>query len=207
MSPWRDLVLLSIWGDTRIQIVKSVPKNLPLSKGLSHQIPWSTEGLPPRWTPSGVTSCSAWGSVSVEADGKRLWCSVVGSALGRCHFVVDTMDRGALQATVQGVTRVGHDLATRSPPICADPVSDMCHYLLRETETQAERTGFSWNQALGKGLILEQERNKLAALHLELLGTFLILVLISIGFSLKWSLLLPLSGFLPRSRLKCKWMK
>ena len=34
-------------GDARIQIIKSVPKNLQLSKGLSHQIPWSTERLTP----------------------------------------------------------------------------------------------------------------------------------------------------------------
>ena len=95
MSPWRDLVLLSIWGDTRIQIVKSVPKNLPLSKGLSHQIPWSAEGLPPRWTPSGVTSCSAWGSVSVEADGKCFCCPVIGSALGKCQFLADNVNNNS----------------------------------------------------------------------------------------------------------------
>ena len=114
------------------------------------------------------------------------------------QFVADTMDRGALQATVHGVARAGHDWATKSPPSPgADPVGDMYHYLSRETETQAEGTWFNWNQALGKGLLLEQERDKLAALHLELLDVFLILVPISIGFSLNWSLLLPLSGFLP----------
>ena len=34
-------------------IVKSVPKNIQLSKDLSHRIPWSTECLTPPRTPSG----------------------------------------------------------------------------------------------------------------------------------------------------------
>ena len=44
-------------------------------------------------TPSGVLKVSSYGSrgsISVEADGKRLCCSVVGDALGKCQFVVDT---------------------------------------------------------------------------------------------------------------------
>lgn len=45
-----------------------------------------------------------------------------------------------------------------------------------------------------------QERNKLATGHLEHLGIFLNLILISVGFSLSQNLLLPLTGFLPRSR-------
>ena len=40
--------------DARIEIIKSVPKNIQLSKDLSHQIPWSTECLTLPWTPSGV---------------------------------------------------------------------------------------------------------------------------------------------------------
>ena len=36
------------------EIIKSVPKNIQLSKDLSHQIPWSTERLTPPWPPSGV---------------------------------------------------------------------------------------------------------------------------------------------------------
>ena len=36
------------------------------------------------------TARAAWGSVSVEADGKCLCCSVLGGALGKCQFVVDT---------------------------------------------------------------------------------------------------------------------
>ena len=54
MSPWRDLVLLYIWEDARIEIIKSVPKNIQLSKDLSHQIPWSTECLTPPWIPGVV---------------------------------------------------------------------------------------------------------------------------------------------------------
>ena len=34
-------------GDTRIEIIKSVPENIQLSKDLSHQILWSTECLTP----------------------------------------------------------------------------------------------------------------------------------------------------------------
>ena len=30
-----------------MEIIKSVPKNIQLSKDLSHQTPWSTEGLTP----------------------------------------------------------------------------------------------------------------------------------------------------------------
>ena len=32
---------------------------------------------------------AAWGSVCVDADGKCLCGSVIGSALGKCQFVVD----------------------------------------------------------------------------------------------------------------------
>ena len=34
---------LNIWEDARIEIIKSVPKNIQLPKDLSHQILWSTE--------------------------------------------------------------------------------------------------------------------------------------------------------------------
>ena len=33
---------------------------------------------------------AAWGSFSIEADGKCLCCLVVGKALGMCQFVVDS---------------------------------------------------------------------------------------------------------------------
>ena len=92
MSPWRDLVLLYIWEDARIEIIKSVPKNIQLSKDLSHQIPWSTECLTPPWSLRGCwrsIAVAARGSISAEADGKGLWCSVIGNSLGKCHFVVD----------------------------------------------------------------------------------------------------------------------
>ena len=36
------------------------------------------------------TAIAAWGSISTEADGKCLCCSVTGNALGKCQFVVDT---------------------------------------------------------------------------------------------------------------------
>ena len=37
-----------------------------------------------------ATAIAAWGSVSMEADGRCLCCSVVGNALGKCQFVVDS---------------------------------------------------------------------------------------------------------------------
>ena len=39
------------------------------------------------------------------------------------------MDRGARQATVHGIARVGHDLATKPPP----PVREECPYMRVET--------------------------------------------------------------------------
>ena len=36
------------------------------------------------------TAIAAWGSISIGADGKRLCCSVLGNALGKCQSVVDT---------------------------------------------------------------------------------------------------------------------
>ena len=37
---------------------------------------------------------AAWSSVSIKADGKCLCCSVIGNALGKCQFVVDTPKNG-----------------------------------------------------------------------------------------------------------------
>ena len=39
MLPWRDLVLLQIWGDARIKIIKSVLKNIQLSKTCPTRFP------------------------------------------------------------------------------------------------------------------------------------------------------------------------
>ena len=33
-----------------------------------------------------------------------------------CEYNLNPMDRGAWQALVHGITRVGHDLATKPPP-------------------------------------------------------------------------------------------
>ena len=44
------------------------------------------------------TAIAARGSISIEADGKCLCCSVVGNALGKCQFVVDSLNnRGQIQ--------------------------------------------------------------------------------------------------------------
>ena len=48
----------------------------------------------------------------------------------KTHFSILTwripMDRGAWQATVHGVTRVGHDLATKPPPPSVSSVAQLC---------------------------------------------------------------------------------
>ena len=79
-------------GDARIEIIKSVPKNIKLSKDLFHQIPWSTECLNSTLNFLRVcwrsTAIAARGLISM-ADGKCLCFSVVDSALGKCQFVVD----------------------------------------------------------------------------------------------------------------------
>ena len=50
-------------------------------------------------TPSEVVEdqqlIAAWGSVSVEADGKCFCCSIIGSALGKCQFVVDNVNNNS----------------------------------------------------------------------------------------------------------------
>ena len=50
----------------------------------------------------------------------------MGENIYKLHLITyscleNPMDRGAWQATVRGVTRVGHDLATKPPP----PPSDL----------------------------------------------------------------------------------
>ena len=58
LSDWTE-----IWGNPRIEIIKSVPKNIQLSKDLSYQIPWNTECLPPPWTPSGLLTVNRYSSM------------------------------------------------------------------------------------------------------------------------------------------------
>ena len=92
MLPWRDLVLLWIGGDARIEIIKSVPKNIQLSTDQSYQSPWSRV---PRSTLKSLWGCwksialAEWGSISAEAEGKWLCRSLIGSALDKWQFVVD----------------------------------------------------------------------------------------------------------------------
>ena len=50
----------------------------------------------PQATLNSLRGCAAWGSISVEAVGKCLCCSVIGSALGKCQFVVDTCKGNAI---------------------------------------------------------------------------------------------------------------
>ena len=60
------------------------------------------------------TACSAgdlglipvWGRSPGEGNGNPLWYSCL----------ENSMHRGAQQATIHGVKRVGHDLATKPPP-------------------------------------------------------------------------------------------
>ena len=70
----------------------SVPKNIQISKDLSHQISWNRvcqstlNSLRGCWR---STAIATWDLVSLEADSKCLCCSVFDNALGRCQFVVD----------------------------------------------------------------------------------------------------------------------
>ena len=55
--------------------------------------PDSLEQRMPHSTLNSLGDCwrsAAWGSISIEADGKCLHCSVIGNALGKCQCVVDT---------------------------------------------------------------------------------------------------------------------
>ena len=46
-----------------MEIIKSVPKSIQLSKDLSHQIPWSTECFTPPWISLGVVEGQQCGSM------------------------------------------------------------------------------------------------------------------------------------------------
>ena len=76
-----------------------------------------------------------WGSTNYKDDGRIGWCfyymlcSKLGEGKGNLFqysCLENPIDRGAWQATVHGVARVGHDLATKSPP---SPCSKLCYAL------------------------------------------------------------------------------
>jgi len=73
-------------------LIKTIPKKKKCKKAnwLSrlYRVPLSTLQCPRRCRKS--TAAAPWGSISTEADGKCLCCSVIGNALGKCQFVVDT---------------------------------------------------------------------------------------------------------------------
>ena len=77
MSPWMDLVVLYIWENARIEIIKSVPKSIQLSKDLSHQIPWSTECLIPPWTLSRVVEVNSYSNMGFNLRRGRWQMSVL----------------------------------------------------------------------------------------------------------------------------------
>ena len=82
-----------MWWDARIEIIKSVPTNIQLSTDPSYQSPWSRV---PRSTLKSLRSCwksialAEWGSISMEAEGKCLCRSLIGNALNKWQFVVET---------------------------------------------------------------------------------------------------------------------
>ena len=60
-----------MWGAARIEIIRSVPKNIQPSKYLSYQFPWSRV---PSSTLNSLRGCwrsiaiVAWGSISIESE-------------------------------------------------------------------------------------------------------------------------------------------
>ena len=97
--------MLQSMGSQRIGLTEGLNwtelKNIQLSKDLTHQ---SLEHRVPHCTLNSLKGCwrstaiAARGSISIEADGKCLCCSVVGDALGKCQFVVDSLNnRGQIQ--------------------------------------------------------------------------------------------------------------
>ena len=78
--------------DARIEIIKSVPKNIQLWRpvppdSLEHRVPHSTlNSLRDCWRSLAI---AAWGSISVEAGGKCL-CSVVSNTFVKRQSVADT---------------------------------------------------------------------------------------------------------------------
>lgn len=86
-SSWRDLVLLYIWGDTRTEVIKSVPKNIQLSEDLSHQLPWSTGRLTPPCTPWQVLRVNSYGSTELSPHRGR-WQVPLFLSLGRWQMLL-----------------------------------------------------------------------------------------------------------------------
>ena len=70
------------------------------------EIPYSSDRKESACNAEDLGSISRLGRSSVEENGNRLQYSCL----------ENPMDRGVWRATVHGVTRVGHDLATKPPP-------------------------------------------------------------------------------------------
>ena len=70
-SPWRNLVLFSIWGDTRVRLIKSAPENICL-KACSASFPPSTEGLIFALLPE-LSSGGCWWSAATVARDRGKW--------------------------------------------------------------------------------------------------------------------------------------
>ena len=80
----RFLLVMRIW--CRHEGIWCFPRPAP-PDSLEHRVPHpSRNSLRGCWK---LTAIAAWGSVSVEADGRWLCCSVIGNAVGKCQFVVD----------------------------------------------------------------------------------------------------------------------
>ena len=96
MSPWRDLVLFSIWEDARIGIMKSVPENTQLSKDLFTSFP----GTP---SASFSTQSALQGGLKVNS------CSSTGfnPRRGRCPWQVPVVDTIYLWSPCQAWTLIG----------------------------------------------------------------------------------------------------
>ena len=74
--------------------------------GDTGQVPYSSIGKESAWNAGDLGSIPGSGRSPGEGNGNPLQYSCL----------ENPMDRGAWWATVHGVTRVGHDLATKPPP-------------------------------------------------------------------------------------------
>ena len=75
-----------------MEIIKSVPKNIQLSKDLSTRFPGAQSASFNSELPWGLLKVASYSSMGLNLSRGR-WlmpcCSVIGNALGRCQFVVD----------------------------------------------------------------------------------------------------------------------